>query len=539
MKGLRRYAHTLRHLKPWQVVGRIAAPLRRRQAVWRVQETPSDLRLIGRAHTAFPAHAPWNTRSDVLAGRFCFLNETADLGRPVDWRAGERPLLWQFNLHYFHYLHLVEPEEQVALCREWIGSNPIGRGVGWHPYPTALRIVNWCRAELTASDCLRSLYQQAAYLHRNVETHIYGNHLLENARALVLAGCYLRGQGEADAWLEHGVSIYRRETDEQVLSDGLHFERSPMYHALMLEGYLDVLNVLPDGHADRPWLAETARAMTDALAGVTHPDGQIALFNDSTFEIAPSPVALLDYANRVLGHTPQPTLVFVEAGYFVYDGEDAWLMVDAGPGGPDYLMAHAHADVFSYELSLGGHRFIVDTGVYEYAAGDMRQYVRRTAAHNTVEVDDTDQMECWDSFRVGRRAEPHEVVWKPSSRGVEFKGTFAGYEELIGDNIRHTRRLTLDETQRTLIIEDEIEGEGWHQVSSRIHLHPEVTAQKQSGTWRLSRNGVACTLSMDGAEVKLEGAWYCPQFGTRRKNHVLVLRSSGVLPKLIRYAIRY
>ena len=121
-----------------------------------------------------------------------------------------------------------------------------------------------------------SLYQQAAYLYRNLETHVGGNHLLENARALVMAGRYFRGQGEADAWQARGLELYRQELPRQILSDGMHFERSPMYHALMLEGVLDVLNVLPAGHSDLAWLTRTAQRMADALAGMTHPDGHVS-----------------------------------------------------------------------------------------------------------------------------------------------------------------------------------------------------------------------------------------------------------------------
>lgn len=113
-----------------------------------------------------------------MKGRFCFLNETAELGRPVDWSAESMPLLWRFNLHCFDYPHLLESHEQVALCREWTAKNPVGEGVGWHPYPTSLRLVNWCRAELAAPDLLESLYRQASYLYRTVETHVYGNQLL-------------------------------------------------------------------------------------------------------------------------------------------------------------------------------------------------------------------------------------------------------------------------------------------------------------------------------------------------------------------------
>ena len=539
MMGLGRLAHTLGHAKPWQVVGRPVAPFRRWKAVQSIPSTPEDLAPRWMPRSAFPVHDPWNKRSEILNGRFCFLSEAATLGRPVDWAAASMPLLWQFNLHYFHYLDLLEPREKVALCREWIRGNPVGKGVGWHPYPTALRIVNWCRAELKASDILESLYQQAAYLSRNLETHVYGNHLLENARALVLAGCYLQGQGEADAWLERGLDIYRGQTPEQILSDGFHFERSPMYHALMLEGYLDVLNVLPDGHPDSDWLERTAKEMADALEGMTHPDGQLALFNDSTFEIAPSPDQLFDYTSRVLQYEPQPRRQYPEAGYYVYEDEHAWLMMDAGPGGPSYLMAHAHADIFSFELSLFGERFVVDSGVYEYPAGPMRQYVRSTAAHNTVSVDGLDQIECWDSFRVARRSVPHDVQWEEAEGYVRFKGAYGGFSQLAGDGIEHRRHMDINSRARSITARDVVTGGGEHRVESYIHLHPEVDVTPVEGSVLLQRSGKECSIEFGQVHWRLEQGWYCPRFGERHRNCVLVLGEKAWLPIEVSYQIQY
>ncbi len=101
---------------------------------------------------------------------------------------------------------------------------------------------------------------------------------MENAKALVFAGRYFEGQGEAPRWLQKGLRIYRTETPFQVLKDGGYFERSPMYHALILEGYLDIINILPKEHSDLPLLIETARRMSDFISSVNHPAGNIALF---------------------------------------------------------------------------------------------------------------------------------------------------------------------------------------------------------------------------------------------------------------------
>jgi uncharacterized heparinase superfamily protein len=508
-------------------------------ASWRAPSPPSNLRVTWHPSISFPHHDPWNTREGIQDGQFCFLNEEAALGRPVDWAAPEQSLLWRFTLHYFHYLHLLPPEEQRALCREWIGANPVGRGDGWHPYPTSLRIVNWCRAELSGPDVLESLYRQAAYLSRTVETHVYGNHLLENARALVLAGCYLQGQGEADQWIEQGLSIYRDELEEQVLSDGFHFERSPMYHALVLEGMLDVLNVLPEDHSAPPDLRAAAQPMADALAGVTHPDGTLALFNDATREIAPPPERLLRYARDVLASDPSPRTAFPEAGYYVREADDLWMMIDGGPAGPDYLMAHAHADIFSYELSLFGERFVVDSGVYQYAAGPMRDYVRSTAAHNTVQVDGLDQIECWDAFRVARRDAPRGVTWRETEEGAVFEGTYDGYQSRVGDDLSHHRRIEIDADARRVHVHDEVVGRGEHCAESRIHLHPEVHVRQEGNVVYLCRGENQCRIETAAGRLRREQGWYCPRFGVRHRVCAIVLRSTGKPPLRCDYQIQY
>lgn len=533
-----RLLRTLYHLKPWQIAGRVVAQLRRRVSSPSVAVPhPLSVRPSAQGRAKWPSHDPWNTRPDLLEGRFRFLNRTEELGWTPDWSASHTPLLWQFNLHYFNYLHLLEPEERVALCQSWILSNRIG-SVGWHPYPTSLRITNWCRAGMMEPGILESLYRQAAHLYRNVETYIYGNHLLENARALIFAGSYFSGQGEADSWLERGLEIYREQTKEQILPDGGHFERSPMYHALMLEGYSDVLNLLPDDHPDRSWLMETVRKMVGFLRAVTHPDGQLALFNDSTQEIALSPIELEAYATAVAGPGAEPRSAYPHSGYYIYRDSDLYLMIDAGPGGPDYLMAHAHADVFSFELSIGGVQFITDSGVYEYAAGEMRDYVRSTRAHNTVMVDGVDQIECWGSFRVGRREAPEVSGFSVAPGKMSFSGIFHGYEDAIGDSITHSRKIELVASKRTVQIEDVVRGEGIHKAKSFLHLHPEVEVETGE-VLTLLRNGVQCQLRIIGSPVLLTKSHYCPQFGERLTRWVVEIDVGDILPTATQLVLQY
>ncbi len=89
---------------------------------------------------------------------------------------------------------------------------------------------------------LESLALQLRWLRRRLEYHLLGNHLLCNGKALVFGRLYFEGP-EADEWLRTGLAVVERELREQILDDGAHFERSPMYHLIVLEDLLDMINI--------------------------------------------------------------------------------------------------------------------------------------------------------------------------------------------------------------------------------------------------------------------------------------------------------
>ena len=85
-----------------------------------------------------------------------------------------------------------------------------------------------------------SLYAQYMRLLDNIEYHLMGNHLLENGFSLLFGGVYF---GDA-RFCRKAEEILREELAEQILPDGGHYERSPMYHQIILGRVLDCINLL-------------------------------------------------------------------------------------------------------------------------------------------------------------------------------------------------------------------------------------------------------------------------------------------------------
>ena len=186
----------------------------------------------------------------VGVATFRLLNHIGDITDAESWNDARHDKLWLYNLHYFDDLNAKNSERRSNWHRDlvarWILENRPGRGSGWEPYPLSRRIVNWIKWALVGNPLeaqwRHSLAVQVRYLRRRLEWHLLGNHLLANANALVAAGLFFEGP-EADEWRTAGLAILSRQLPEQILPDGGHFELSPMYHAIVLEDLLDLINM--------------------------------------------------------------------------------------------------------------------------------------------------------------------------------------------------------------------------------------------------------------------------------------------------------
>lgn len=388
-------------------------------------------------------HGTW--ANDVPQGRITLLNQTIDFGglEQVEWRRelGEKNnRLWRMNLSYMGYLvPLFEHDARSALpvaeslLASMTAQNPwssggIFRDV-WHPYSVSHRIIN-----LLA--CLRLLHEQApevaseagaltdeirlggAFILGNLERDLQYNHLLKNYVCLAAIASAAPRRGFA----REVLAGTRASIEQQFLSDGGQAERAPMYHILSL---LD-LRILRDSGAlapdTQPLVEKAATASEIAVAAMVHPDGEVALFNDSWLGEGPPAV------EAVPGLDVRPELptrhVLPDAGYVrLACGGDSVVM-DFGPCGPDDNPGHAHADFLSLELSVSGRRLLVDTGVPTYSEGEQRDMSRSAAAHNGPIRTGLEPIEFWGSFRVGRRGYAHAL---PIADEMSFAAWHDGY----------------------------------------------------------------------------------------------------------------
>jgi hypothetical protein len=382
-------------------------------------------------------------------------------------------------------------EDAAGIVAAWIRDNPPRVSDAWHPYPTSTRIANWIAA-LTLEPSLgrpmgASLRLQLDYLARNVEYEILGNHLIRNAKALVLGGIAV---GERRLY-RLGAAILRRELPEQILPDGGHYERSPTYHRVVQRDLLEVAPFLDVGR-------ELER-MRQFAAASSRPDGSPALFNDGGLDLAPR----LD-----LPPAPVGLALFADTGFAFLRRERLWLAFRCGPLAPRFLPAHAHADALSFQLWIDGTPLVVDPGTSTYEAGAQRDRDRSTAAHATVSVGGN-QFELWGAFRAGPLPEVTLLEAGPNRLAAEVR---------LPKGITHRRTISIASDE--LAVHDELEGPGSHEVISSLP-------------------GTRAATPVGSLVAREETQYVAERFGEQRPVPALVQAGRVELPSALGWRIRY
>jgi uncharacterized heparinase superfamily protein len=545
------YWRTLRPLRwqqwYWRARYRVEAWLDLRRAPCPDRQPPWDGGAAGRlrefAQLLAQAAPPVPERvAELRSGSFTYVNRTVNTGGYPPWEEEGQPRLWQYHAHYgeellllaLHYVQTpaeADRERAAAWLEAWIDRHPPPAGVAWEAYPVAARLLNWSVAaavfEFGGDRLRRSILQQAHYLARYAEYDIQANHLLRNAAALVCAGALVD-----DCLLAKGLVLLRQQVAEQILDDGGHYERSPMYHAQVLQDCLVAWVAV----ADKPdWLTEAISRMIAFCHHVRLGDGEFPFFNDCVLGQTLPCEALLALArgvSRIPAPDPGPAiLAWPHSGFYVMGPADlsGRLIARAGPPGPAYQLGHAHCDALSFELSLGVQRVLVNSGVHDYELGDWRSYGRSTRAHNTVQVAGREQLEAWSIFRTGRRYRCRVHLWERHGAAQMLCASHDGFAPY-----GHQRSVRFLADEGYWVISDQVEGPGVFDASSYIHCHPacsvEMTADGALIHWKTGKLRVVvagadhmeCVI---GEEAPRQG-WYSPQFYTAVAGPVLVLHKT-------------
>lgn len=400
---------------------------------------------------------------------FTFLNITHNFSDQIDWNYDGYGKLWTYNLNYFDFLNQKEMSKEigVSIINDYIKNDKVLKD-GIEAYPISLRGINWVKflSENNIKDSRidKILLQNFYTLLKNLEYHLLGNHLLENAFSLLFGAYYF----QEEKFYAKSKKLLISELDEQILIDGAHFELSPMYHQIILSRLLDSIHLIKLNHEWKKddlllFLEAKACLMISWLKNVTYSNGQIPMVNDATYDIAPQSNTLFSYAKNIgITHQKVP---LSDSGYRKILTKNFELFIDVGNIGPDYQPGHAHSDTFNFELTKEEKAIFVDVGISTYQKNLKRQDERSTHSHNTVKIGSNEQSQVWGGFRVANRAKIIHLIEKNNF----IEASHNGY---LSDGYIHKRSFLWDE--KSIILNDKLNKATNNNAKAYFHLHHSI-----------------------------------------------------------------
>ena len=461
-----------------------------------------------------------------------FLNFSKKLDLPEDWNNKSLQKLWLYNLHYFDCMLEHNNSEKNLFYEEliisWMQNNPLGKGVGWDSYPISLRIVNmlkyWLNGNQLKENIHINIYSQALYLKNNLEHDILANHIFENYKALIFSGIVYDDR----KMLLIGIHGLIHEINEQILEDGMHFELSPMYHAIITVGILDLINILdsyklPELEELKHLINSKIPLMLGSLVDMSFNNESLSFFNDSADGIAPKIDIILDYAAK-LGLRPslpkgkQKYYLSNRGGYQIIQNNSSKLIFDATNLLASYQPGHSHADALSFEFAFNQEKVFVNSGISGYQIGNLRHMQRSTRSHNTIEINNSDSSEVWSNHRVGKRAVvvSSDPIILDNSK-VICKARHNGYSKSL-KTLLHERQIELENNNLHII--DSISGT-YNSAISRIYIHPDISALPENGKVILLGKSFKGIITTNNMPIKITESKYYPEFGLQKNNNCI------------------
>ena len=450
------------------------------------------------------------------------------------------PKLWIYNLHYFDYLNDYDNSKsnfdaKINLIYKWIEfSEQSYITCAFEPYPTSLRIVNWIKwivlNDIKDDRIFNSLYSQLNYLNKSIEYHILANHLFANAKALIFGGMIFKGK-EAKLWLKKGFKILKQEISNQILKDGGHFEQSPMYHNIIFEDLLDIINLLQSYNRIELLINLEIFNKINNIAKYSnlmcHPDGEVSFFNDSCFDIAPKFIDLDIYLKNLkiiptISSSPDYFYEFKESGYSIFKNNLFYFIFDRSNIMSKYQPGHTHADILSFELSFNNKRFLVNSGINTYENNVIRHSQRSSTFHNTLTIEKKNSTQVWHAFRTGKRAKIIKSKNFINSNNVILKATHNGYLD-TKFKATHTRSVKLSDN--IILFNDFVIGKNYMNIDIFFHFSCKFNFIKKSDNSFITviNNYSIEIITCKNCTVSITDTDFYPSFGiTNIKSTLLI-----------------
>ena len=412
----------------------------------------------------------------------------------------------------------------------WINANPINCGPHYRcSQETSLRVLNWTfalnyyrnSASLTEeifNQIQFAIYWQMDHVYENIDFSriaVRNNHAITETLALYLIGLLYPQFPSSNKWKEQGKRWFEEEIAYQVYDDGTFLQFSMNYHRVVVQLLTwAIVLAKKNGESFTKVVYERARKSMEFLRTCMIDDNGYlpnygandgALFfklNDADYrDYRPSLNALA----KSLGIDPgfgetedelwyglysKPTNNWIpysgmhsfdKGGYYVFREKDTLTFIRCG----NHKDRPSQADNLHLDVWYKGQNILCDAGSYQYNTDpETLKYFFGSASHNTVMVEDYDQMKkgarfIWFGWTQVKAAQFYET-----GDSNCFKGSIVAFKH-VGKGIVHTRQVIKKKDEPVWFIRDFIINKPaglrmkqlWHLPLSHLPVEWKITGE--------------------------------------------------------------
>jgi hypothetical protein len=408
----------------------------------------------------------------------------------------------------------------VKLVNDWCCDNPANAGLNWVcAQEVGIRLINFILGlhilKLTHTDrfiiefitihCKRIIPAMSYAKAQN------NNHATSEAAALYMAGVWLlyhSGSKLIKSNAKLYITVGRRNLNERVskliLADGTFAQYSITYHRLVLDTISLVIywqrfygmsefntKFQQQYKLAFNWLYQLVDPISFNAPNLGANDGtllfKLDLCDYRDFRPCLQLAGYLLYGKRIfvpgahdqvltwLG-VDSTTLTKLDLSFNTMDfkcggifkvvlDHEKWLFIRY----PVFKFRPSQADIFHLDVWIQGRNLLSDTGSYSYHQDDgVYQYLSGTAAHNTVRIDERDQMPRMGKFLFGNWLScSNTTLIKPGF--IEWTAEYKDYK-----NMSHSRQLNINLATKQIEVLDVVKGEKDFAIEIFWHISAEV-----------------------------------------------------------------
>jgi hypothetical protein len=495
--------------------------------------------------------------------------------------AGGKRLPWGFesddiqDVHAWHRLYWVldsDPDLTQQQLQLWLDHKP--DEISMHPYTVSERIHNLCEyialnllPDALLSDLVDQIYGDASFLESNIESHLgVHNHILNNARALSIAGFIFQDDEQSKIWTGKAMVLWTEYWPKLILEDGFFAEQSSFYHVLMTRTLLDYL-----AHAKRlnVELSQSFMEQVDRMCSVTNllvrPDGSIPIFGDASPDM---PIEWLrglveachnygylkelprdtnqgyaggvNHINDATTDTPAPetsqtqqkdiweTQHFKDSGFLFSRNDSRKLELSAlGTPGPEF---HGHSDSGqgSFEIWWNNRNIVVDGGIPIYGVSPQARDFRGAQGQNCISLAGISPTPFWDEINQLPKWYSDKKIsgsWDIKSHKATFNWYgFGRYKS----GLMWSR--TWECVDQFIRVTDKISGVD-QAIPLQAYLHFGETGWQIESDHRFRNNGCRLELrTSESVKVSLGDMQYSPDYGVIKESQGITVNGKVRLP---------